>query len=405
MLDDIRLAVVDAFFSLPRGGAEIGGILLGTFEKGRLQILDQKALPCEHASGPSFALSPKDHAALADMLASARGKSQALHPVGWYHSHTRSEIFLSEADLEIHKRYFPEAWQVALVLKPHPFQPTKAGFFFRESNGVIRGSSSYREFTMDPMTVRRVPTAPPIRDPGLVTATVEPEVEPELVPPAPPAAVPPAASPAPTRGPVTLVMPRKSLKLWIGLMAATIGLAICAWGYHTRDLWLPSLTGATSPVVASLGLNTIDANGQLQIRWDPNSPALRNARDGIVIIEDGTTPAAVELDPSHLQAGVFTYTRKGTRVDVAMTINQADGHKVKESTSYLGKLPEARPAADDGTLRNERDELATRAKKLAADLDLEKARNRKLEKSLQDMRKQFQKEQQRKRMGNQSREE
>ena len=30
VLDDIRLAVVDAFFSLPRGGAEIGGILLGT---------------------------------------------------------------------------------------------------------------------------------------------------------------------------------------------------------------------------------------------------------------------------------------------------------------------------------------------------------------------------------------
>jgi len=29
VLDDIRLAVVDAFFSLPRGGAEIGGILLG----------------------------------------------------------------------------------------------------------------------------------------------------------------------------------------------------------------------------------------------------------------------------------------------------------------------------------------------------------------------------------------
>ena len=36
--------------------------------------------------------------------------------MGWYHSHTRSEIFLSDADLEIHNRYFPEPWQVALVL-------------------------------------------------------------------------------------------------------------------------------------------------------------------------------------------------------------------------------------------------------------------------------------------------
>ena len=34
VLDDIRLAVMDAFFSLPRGGAEIGGILLGSFDNG-----------------------------------------------------------------------------------------------------------------------------------------------------------------------------------------------------------------------------------------------------------------------------------------------------------------------------------------------------------------------------------
>ena len=70
-LDDIRLAVMDAFFSLPRGGAEIGGILLGRREKRRLAIEDYVALECEHAFGPSFALSPRDHARLAALLASA----------------------------------------------------------------------------------------------------------------------------------------------------------------------------------------------------------------------------------------------------------------------------------------------------------------------------------------------
>ena len=38
VLDDIRLAVVDAFFSLPRGGAEIGGLLLGRHEVDRVTI-------------------------------------------------------------------------------------------------------------------------------------------------------------------------------------------------------------------------------------------------------------------------------------------------------------------------------------------------------------------------------
>src|SRR5579859_4939002 len=60
VLDDIRLAVVDAFFSLPRGGAEIGGILLGAHEGKRVVISNYAALDCEHAFGPSFTLSPKD---------------------------------------------------------------------------------------------------------------------------------------------------------------------------------------------------------------------------------------------------------------------------------------------------------------------------------------------------------
>src|SRR5947209_14230886 len=87
VLDDIRLAVVDAFFSLPRGGAEIGGLLLGRQEKGRVLITDSIALDCEHALGPSFTLSPADMARLADLVAAAK-KNPASKPAGWYHSHT-----------------------------------------------------------------------------------------------------------------------------------------------------------------------------------------------------------------------------------------------------------------------------------------------------------------------------
>src|SRR4051794_20426425 len=108
VLDDIRLAVTDAFFSLPRGGGGIGGILTGKHEAGRVLIDGFAPLECEHASGPSFVLSPADHARLAGLLAEAEKAGST--PVGWYHSHTRSEIFLSDADQAIHKRFFPAAW-------------------------------------------------------------------------------------------------------------------------------------------------------------------------------------------------------------------------------------------------------------------------------------------------------
>src|SRR3569832_699907 len=107
VLDDIRLAVTDAFFSLPRGGAKIGGLLLGRQENDRIAILDSMPVECEHAFGPAFVLSERDHAKLAELVAAA-GKNSRVKPLGWWHSHTRSEIFLSEADQQIHTSFFPE---------------------------------------------------------------------------------------------------------------------------------------------------------------------------------------------------------------------------------------------------------------------------------------------------------
>ena len=85
--------------------------------------------------------------------------------MGWYHSHTRSEIFLSDADLEIHRRFFPEPWQVALVMKPHTFQPTRIGFFFREADGSVQAERSYREDSWTRCPSGRCPWGCPPRRP------------------------------------------------------------------------------------------------------------------------------------------------------------------------------------------------------------------------------------------------
>jgi proteasome lid subunit RPN8/RPN11 len=214
LLDDIRLAVVDAFFSLPRGGAEIGGVLLGKYANGRVTILEYVPLECEHIFGPSFTLSPGDHGRLADIVSGASNQLNDLQPVGWYHSHTRSDIFLSDADLDIHNRYFPNSWQIALVLRPSTFQPVQAGFFFRESDGSIYAKASYQEFALDPLPVGQVPRGVPA--PAAQSINRQPEPEGPVItldaapvattiesePEAPKAAEPPfdsATEPAPSR--------------------------------------------------------------------------------------------------------------------------------------------------------------------------------------------------------------
>jgi proteasome lid subunit RPN8/RPN11 len=151
IVEQIRLAVADAYFLVPRGGLEIGGVLLGKHRDRQVQVLEHEPLECEHAFGPSFLLSPRDQQRLKDLLVKVRHRSSGLEPVGWYHSHTRSEICLTESDLDLHNRLFPEMWQVALVLRPATSQPTRAGFFFREPGGSIRASASYQEFKLEPL--------------------------------------------------------------------------------------------------------------------------------------------------------------------------------------------------------------------------------------------------------------
>lgn len=149
VLDQIRSEVENGRNS-PRGEREMGGVLFGTHEPGRICILASRPLQCEHAMGPGFVLSEKDEQRLAQLISTPATDPEmsGFAALGWYHSHTRSRIFLSERDLLIHSRYFAAPHQIALVIHPASDRPARGGFFFREPPGVMRTESSYEEFTI-----------------------------------------------------------------------------------------------------------------------------------------------------------------------------------------------------------------------------------------------------------------
>ena len=461
VLDDIRLAVVDAFFSLPRGGAEIGGILLGRHEPGRVTISSYQPIECEHATGPSFTLSRNDEAKLREQL-----ESLGSAVVGWYHSHTRSELFLSDADLDICKRFFPEPWQIAIVMKPHTFQPMRMGVFFQESDGTIQASAPYSEMLLEPLPIRPVPSGElPFQPPGSPfrlepegrgpagaiidlafpreePARVEPIGRPVLVkPPEPPPAIPVAplpvaaspavpsivapkppapspriappaeAAPAPESEPAVIPPPSfltpqpDRASRWLAVLATLAGLAVGGVAYLTHEAWWPRVTQSAKPAPPpsappAFGLNTLDANGQLQIHWDRGSAATRTGTTATLTITDGVQPpVSTALDPPHIQAGNFTYARQAERVEVKMTIRMPDGRDVTEATTFLGALPQAPP--EDPEVRRQRDELAAQAAKLKSDLAKQEKRTKKLERSLTDVQRTLKQEQLR-RMQNQA---
>jgi proteasome lid subunit RPN8/RPN11 len=448
LLDEVRIAVVDAFFSLPRGGAEIGGILFGTHQEGEVRILTFRPMECEHAMGPTFVLSDKDKARLGKQLEEWR-LDPGLHDmqvVGWYHSHTRSEIFLSELDLEIYREFFPERWQVALVLRPAGMKPTRAGFFFRAEDGSVHSSASFREFVLGfagPVTgatrdrgngsarAAEVEPAPPassaatqapasaapteeIPVPQNGNTPVAAESREPSGPPAVPAAepVPPERETVPARRrvelttaiemrpadfvpPAFLVRPeakRPRKWLWASLLLiASLGAA----GFLTSRYWLPLLTPSTN-----LHLQALDMQGQLRIQWDHASLASKDVQNGSLEILDGKAVTSVPLDKPRILSGSFQYVRRSEMVEVHLTVQTVQG-KLEEFTSFIGQPPARRENASDLERERQHSALAAEAARARGDLKKEEMRAIELQQALEKMKQELRRQEERKRAENQ----
>ncbi|MEN6601625.1 MAG: hypothetical protein ABFD86_04355 [Bryobacteraceae bacterium] len=341
MLDDIRVLVVEGLHRLSRGGIELGGVLYGTRSGRLLRIEAQRPIECEHAHGPSFTLSDNDVAAMERQLA-APGPVPGLAPVGWYHSHTRNGINLSEEDLKIHNRFFPHPWQVALVLHPEKFGPVTAGFFLREADGSIRVESSYQEFEVLPPDARGpivvVPAAP-------VASPPEPSSQPKSPIPMP------GRTPGvePTRGlPPRILEPsgevsrtdpeklgaflerleprRSRVTLWT--VAALLCLAAFFLGLAVRPFWLAQRAPQT------MSLRAFDQGTQLRIEWDDSAAPVRQARSGMLVIVDGGDTTNIALDHEHLISGGISYARRSSDVDIRLNV-AGHGRTVQEVTRFV----------------------------------------------------------------------
>jgi hypothetical protein len=200
--------------------------------------------------------------------------------------------------------------------------------------------------------------------------------------------------------------PKRSRKPLWGLLAVGVGLALGAAGYEARvKLWLQAGAPAkaspdpkSAQPAVSLGLNTIDLDGQLQIRWDQNSPAILSAASGALEITDGGPVQALQLDQEQLRAGIQTYARRGEKVGVTLIVNRAEG-SLRETTGFFGKLPEPQPpepsASDRQRLVSQRDELMRLNARLRADLAKQTERALRAELAAEELRRLLRAEQRR----------
>jgi hypothetical protein len=373
ILNEIRIQTVEAFYSVPRGGVEIGGVFFGVRTPDGVHIQAFRPIRCEYSTGPSFNLSVRDQLGLAGLLdAVATDPDLAgMTTVGWYHSHTRSDIFLSPNDLQLYSEFFPEQWQIAMILRPANLQPTRAALFFRDRKGVIKSDSPVKQFVIDPPGLGL-----PELDPAAQAAI--PKVTPISAKPAPkpPAETKPvlessagltnltpasavasdstvAVTAATPIGPGAIRLEQALEDIPITQAVPTIGLRsfdLAETNLHRKRshswLWvfavIIALAGGAAGMLAwtkmnrspDLGLETYDINGAFLIRWDRESSVIHSAASAKLEIQDGNDKTSIDLTPAALAVGGFGYMRRTSQVSVHMTVDGSE--PAQEYSNFSG---------------------------------------------------------------------
>jgi hypothetical protein len=301
--------------AVPRRGAEIGGLLLGSAQRGEklvVRIEDYWPVPCEYCFGPSYVLSEGDRQSLGQALEKWKpSPARAIYAVGYYRSHTRKESWLGEEDVWLFSTYFSDSTKVALVIKPRVTSVSVGGFFFWE-RGEVRAESTYLEFPFDRRALGGGEPPPAGEDAPPAgraeTAAEESSHEPELGEATPGSDFIPL--PSFLTGPPPQTRKSRVESLWVrmAILAALLSLGswlgfLAARQYHR---WVPKSI-ANDPF--SLGLAVMEYGDNLHLSWNRNAPAIRIAERGILLIADGDQNRSLELDEGQLRNGSVIYRR------------------------------------------------------------------------------------------------
>ncbi len=297
--DGIQIEVLRALNSVPKRGAEAGGILLGRRTGSEIHVEEFEPAPCEHRFGPSYRLSEPDRYKLEQMLAQLRSEPRnGLAVVGFFRSDTRTGFALDAEDESLFAACFPDPAQVFLLIKPNRWQQSVADFFFRR-DGELRQSLHLEVFPFEtecqtsPESIAEpvaepAPPSEPLREPE------PPQAWQAAKPPAPePQPLPAAEPPAETRVLPPLHFrdePDSERSYWgWGAAAAVVVILAAAWGYQN---WKPS--GSAPVPAATTQAHTPAPTGAPPAATPPAPPAVTAETAPPPPVE---TPKAEETTP------------------------------------------------------------------------------------------------------------
>ena len=294
-VDRLALESLEAFKAVPRGGLEIGGLLLGSRDSStgctRIRIDNYVSVASEYRSGPYYALSPFDLETLHQAVAQ--------HPdaVGMYRTVTHAENpVLQSDDHSVFERHFTSEGNVFLLI--HPASRTAAFYVWSP-----KGLAMVHRFPFEAGVLSHGSTEP---------AESEPETETEAQP---------KVDTAPPRPSVILAGPSRSRTWLMRAVALVAGGIIGALAWH-RTAPVPPAPAAqvSAPVPVRLALNVVRDGRSLRLVWNPDLPVVRAADHGTLQISDGNRETHLNLTAAELSAGALVYWPETLNIAFRMEI-------------------------------------------------------------------------------------
>jgi hypothetical protein len=367
LVDRLSAAILDGFGSIPKRGAEIGGVLLGHWVEGEpraVQIDDFRESPCEHKFGPSYVLSDEDLARFAETLLRAAADEQRV--VGYFRSHTREGLALAPPDHELLAKHFPAPDHVVLLVRPSALTVSQAGFFLYQE-GVIQESTDHEfPFRRSELESGEAPARRPLGVPPPSKAREPRPRGPSIFRQASPSALEEqAVASAPRRE------TSEYAELPFGLRPHDEGVPLPSQVYAVTTpstsrfrrgwVWFPLsfiflLLGVLLGFQAALSFNTNKSGNadpfhlqlsagregpDLNVKWDRGNPAIRQATRGVLDITDGTFNKRVDLDATQLQTGRVIYRFSSAKVRFRLEVYPRDRTLLSETVEWTG-APESR---------------------------------------------------------------
>ncbi|MBS1874495.1 MAG: hypothetical protein JSU00_14865 [Acidobacteria bacterium] len=351
VLDDIREYVTAGFNRVADGGVETGGVLFGKRDGRVIAVTAIRAAALSQSGGPAFVVEGDEDVAEFERTIALHRTDAALagtEPVGWFLSHARDSLVLRPADREIFRRFFPEPWQVVLVVRPGLIGALRAA--------TIGRSGKDPEVVLNAFNIRQLRAAAAHAhggggfwpSAGGVTPVKVISSEPATAAPvlASSAALEPLPRPveaalAPVPGELqprtqAEAAPRRAKTQALQQVLAIVGvLGAAAAGF----LYLRA--HGSDPI----GLQAYQKDGVLRIEWNVGSRSVARATTAKLEIADGETATVRDLNKTDLNRGLWAVLCKRSDCTARLYLYDGSGYVGEEMARYAGRGSAQEPAA------------------------------------------------------------